>query len=79
MKRYWVKARIHVIEFVKSASEEAKETSEAAKILRKYAQTKSISPEEKEQLRLQIYDILKSVGIHTPFNVINKKAQKIHS
>lgn len=56
--------------FWENISLEAKETKEAAQIIRKYASEGSISDEEEKALKLQVYDILKMAGIGIPFALI---------
>lgn len=56
--------------FLENLETEAGETAEASKILVKYAREGKISKEEETELRNQIYDIFKAVGIGIPFVLI---------
>lgn len=49
---------------------EATETQEATKILVKFIKEGSVSKEEEKELRTQVYDLLKVLGIGVPFALI---------
>lgn len=56
--------------FAKDLGNEAKETREASKILVKFLADGSVTPEEEKELKTQVYDIFKMVGIGIPFFMI---------
>jgi len=56
--------------FAKDLGNEAKETREASKILVKFLADGSVTPEEEKELKTQIYDLFKMVGIGIPFFMI---------
>ncbi len=56
--------------FAKDLGNEAKETKEASKILMKFLVEGEISKEEEKELKTQVYDIFKMVGIGIPFFMI---------
>ncbi len=56
--------------FSKNLGTEAKETAEASKILYKFVKSGKVSKEEEMELRTQVYDLLKMVGIGIPFFMI---------
>ena len=49
---------------------EVTETQEASKIFLKYFKEEEVSKEEEEELRAQVYDLLKVLGIGIPFALI---------
>ena len=53
--------------FFENIGQEAKETQVASKIMLKYVRGGKISKEEEKELRTQVFDILKAVGIGVPF------------
>ena len=56
--------------FAKGLGNEAKETKEASKILVKFLAEGKVSPEEEKELKTQVYDLFKMVGIGIPFFMI---------
>lgn len=58
------------IEFIDKLKREGEETKEAFEIIKKYAATGDITPEEEEKFRTQVYDILKMFGLGIPFAVV---------
>ena len=56
--------------FFGNLNEEAKETQQASKVLVKYLKNGEITKEEEKELRTQIYDLLKVMGIGVPFVMI---------
>jgi hypothetical protein len=56
--------------FAKDLGNEAKETKVASKILMKFIVDGEITKEEEKELKTQIYDIFKMVGIGIPFFMI---------
>ena len=56
--------------FVSNIKTEAVETQEASKILMKYIKDGNVSKEEEKELRTQVYDLLKMLGIGVPFALI---------
>lgn len=56
--------------FAKNMSSEAKETKEASKLVVKFMKEGKISAEEEKELRTQVYDLFKMVGIGIPFFMI---------
>lgn len=56
--------------FFKNVEIEAIETITASKIVVKYVRHGKISKDEEKELRTQIYDIFKAVGIGVPFMLI---------
>jgi hypothetical protein len=49
---------------------EAKETRDASKIIVKYVRNGKLSKQEEKELKLQVYDLLKIMGIGVPFVMI---------
>ena len=49
---------------------EAKETRDASKIIVKYVRHGKLSKEDEKELKLQVYDLLKIMGIGVPFVMI---------
>ncbi len=56
--------------FFGNLNEEAKETQQASKVLVKYLKEGRISKEEEKELKTQVYDLLKMMGIGVPFVMI---------
>ncbi|MCT4579822.1 MAG: LETM1 domain-containing protein [Flavobacteriales bacterium] len=56
--------------FLHNMGTEAKETKEASKILVKFLREGKVEQEEEEELKQQVYDLLKMVGIGVPFFLI---------
>lgn len=56
--------------FFNNVGTEAKETKEASKILMKFIREGKVKPEEEKELKQQIYDLLKLVGVGVPFVLI---------
>lgn len=56
--------------FFENLGTEVDETKEASKIFLKFARDGKISKEEEKELRTQVYDIFKAVGIGIPFALI---------
>lgn len=57
-------------ELIVNIKTEATETQVASKILVKYIKEGNVSKEEEKELRTQVYDLLKVLGIGLPFAVI---------
>ena len=57
-------------ELIVNIKVEATETHVASKILVKYIKEGNVSKEEEKELRTQVYDILKVMGIGVPFALI---------
>ena len=49
---------------------EASETQEASKILVKYIKEGNVTKEEEDELKTQVYDLLKVLGVGVPFALI---------
>ena len=49
---------------------EAKETRDASKIIVKYVRNGKLSKQDEKELKLQVYDLLKIMGIGVPFVMI---------
>ena len=49
---------------------EASETQEASKIFVKYIKEGNVTKEEEQELKTQVYDLLKVLGIGVPFALI---------
>ena len=56
--------------FFHNLSTEAKETQDASKILIKYIKKGKLNKEEENELKTQVYDLLKIMGIGVPFFMI---------
>ena len=56
--------------FFANLNEEAKETQHASKVLVKYLKEGKVTKEEEKELKTQIYDLLKMMGIGVPFVMI---------
>ncbi len=56
--------------FLHNMGTEAKETKEASKILVKFLREGKVEQEEEDELKQQVYDLLKMVGIGVPFFLI---------
>ncbi len=57
-------------DFVVNLKIEATETHQASKIMLKYIKEGDITKEEEKEFRLQVYDLLKILGIGIPFALI---------
>ncbi len=57
-------------ELIVNIKTEATETQVASKILIKYIKEGNVSEEEEKELRTQVYDLLKVLGIGVPFALI---------
>ena len=57
-------------ELIVNIKTEANETQVASKILVKYIKEGNVSKEEEKELRTQVYDLLKVLGIGVPFAII---------
>jgi hypothetical protein len=53
--------------FFENLGQEARQTHVASKIMLKYVREGKISKEEEKELRTQVFDILKAVGLGVPF------------
>lgn len=69
-KNMWKDFKEYMTDFLKKAQQEIGETKEAGIILKKYASGHKLTKNEKKLIKLQTYDILKSVGIGVPFALI---------
>ncbi len=56
--------------FAKDFGNEAKETKEASLLVVKFLKEGKISPDEEKELRTQVYDLFKMMGIGIPFVLI---------
>ncbi len=56
--------------FLHNVGTEAKETKDASKILVKFIREGKVEQQEEEELKQQVYDLLKMVGIGVPFFLI---------
>ena len=56
--------------FLRNVGTEAKETKEASKILVKFIREGKVEQQEEEELKQQVYDLFKMVGIGIPFFLI---------
>lgn len=56
--------------FFKNLNNEAKETKQAGKLIVKYLKEGKLSKEEEKEIRVQIYEILKIMGVGVPFIMI---------
>jgi hypothetical protein len=56
--------------FAKDLGNEAKETRQASKILVKFLAEGQVTKEEEKELKTQVYDLFKMVGIGIPFFMI---------
>ncbi len=70
IKSHKEKTKKAVRSFIYSMKVEATETHAASKILVKYIKEGEVSPEEEKELRTQVYDLLKMLGIGVPFALI---------
>lgn len=64
------KATVAMKDFVTKLGTEAKETHNASKILAKYIKAGKLSEEEEKELKEQVYDLFKMMGIGIPFMLI---------
>ena len=69
-RKIWKEVRESTKDFLHKASLEVHETKEAGLVLKKYAKGNSLSKEEKKLVKLQIFDILKGVGIAIPLALV---------
>jgi hypothetical protein len=70
LKKNRKKTAVAISTFAKNMSSEAKETKEASMLIVKFMKDGKISPEEEKELRTQVYDLFKMVGIGIPFFMI---------
>ena len=56
--------------FLKNLNNEAKETKKAGKLIVKFLKEGKLSKDEEKELKLQLYDILKIMGVGVPFFMI---------
>ncbi len=70
LKKNRKKTAVAISTFAKNMSSEAKETKEASMLIVKFMKDGKISPEEEKELRMQVYDLFKMVGIGIPFFMI---------
>lgn len=61
---------VTIVDFLKRLKKEGAETSEAAKILSRYASGEKVSKEDMEKFRNQLIDVVKIIGIGIPMAVI---------
>jgi len=61
------KFRKQLNEFLENSAKEIIETKEAGSIIIKHVKGNKLTPEEKILIRIQTYDVLKSIGIIVPF------------
>jgi hypothetical protein len=59
-----------LFQFAKDLSNEAKETREASLLVVKFLKEGKITPDEEKELRTQVYDLFKMMGIGIPFVLI---------
>jgi hypothetical protein len=59
-----------ILDFLRKIKKEGSETSEAAKILKRYASGEKVSKEDMDKFRQQIVDVVKILGIGLPFTLI---------
>ena len=70
IKKNRKKAGKALADFSKKMGNEAVETKEASKIFYKYLKGGDISKEEEHELKTQVYDLFKMMGIGIPFMLI---------
>jgi hypothetical protein len=70
LKKNRKKTAVAISTFAKNMSSEAKETKEASFLIVKFMKEGKISAEEEKELRTQVYDLFKMVGIGIPFFMI---------
>ena len=70
LKKNRKKTAVAISTFAKNMSSEAKETKEASMLVVKFMKEGKISAEEEKELRTQVYDLFKMVGIGIPFFMI---------
>lgn len=70
LKKNRKKTAVAISTFAKNMSSEAKETKEASMLIVKFMKEGKISAEEEKELRTQVYDLFKMVGIGIPFFMI---------
>ena len=56
--------------FFDDLNNEAKETHQASKLVVKYMKNGKLTKSEEKEIRLQVYDLLKMMGIGVPFVMI---------
>jgi hypothetical protein len=59
-----------LFQFAKDLGNEAKETKDASLLVVKFLKEGKISPQEEKELRTQVYDLFKMMGIGIPFVLI---------
>jgi len=64
------KATVAMKDFVSKLGTEAKETHNASKIFAKYVKVGKLTAEEEKELKEQVYDLFKMMGIGIPFMLI---------
>jgi hypothetical protein len=64
------KFRLFLKDFLSRLKQEGEETSEAYKILIRYAKGETISKEDCEKVKNQMIDVIKIVGIGIPYMLI---------
>jgi hypothetical protein len=70
LKKNRKKTAVAISTFAKNMSSEAKETKDASILIVKFMKDGKISAEEEKELRTQVYDLFKMVGIGIPFFMI---------
>lgn len=70
LKKNRKKTAVAISTFAKNMSSEAKETKEASMLIVKFMKEGKISADEEKELRTQVYDLFKMVGIGIPFFMI---------
>ncbi len=70
LKGHQTKVTIAFKGFVAKMGTEAKETKEASKVVVKFLREGKVTKEEEHELRTQVYDLLKMLGIGIPFFMI---------
>lgn len=70
IKAHKEKTKKAIQSFVYSLKIEANETQAASKIFVKYIKEGKVTPKEENELRKQVYDLLKMLGIGVPFALI---------
>jgi hypothetical protein len=64
------KATVAFKGFIHNIGTEAKETKEASKVVVKFLKEGKVTKEEEKELKTQVYDLLKMMGIGVPFFLI---------
>jgi hypothetical protein len=70
MHEHWEVIQVHMKDFLHKAGNEVDETKEATTILKKEMSGLPVTVEEKEKVREQLFDLLKTAGIAVPFALI---------